>query len=646
MCGLAGVWRSAGSNMERLETSIQAMTQTLRHRGPDDHGIWADPQRGIAFGFRRLAIVDLSSNGHQPMHSRNGRFTLVFNGEVYNHRELAAELRRLGHTFRGHSDTEVILAAFEQWGVEAAVHRFVGMYAMAVWDVERRSLCLLRDRLGIKPLFVYQGGGAVAFASELKAIMALPEFSAEIDVDALGMYFRYMYVPAPHSIFRGVRKLLPGHLLEIRSPQHDLPSSRAYWSLEEIARRGIFNGLDGEDHELVDLLESSLIDAVKLRMRADVPLGAFLSGGVDSSTIVALMQETSPRPVRTFTIGFDVARHNEMSYAAAVARHLGTDHQDIHFSGVDALDLVPTLVDVFDEPLANPSSLPTYMLCHATRQEVTVALTGDGGDETFAGYNRYLYGKRAIGRASKLPIRSRQMAAAGLSYLRPDTWDRIHYGVAALFRLSGQRLVGEKIHKIAHLLRASTPPEMYRSLVSAWQEPPVAGGQHVQPHGMATLDDASIPLLERMMLTDQLGYLPDDLLAKVDRTSMAVGLEVRVPILDHRIVELSWRLPQRTKIRDGETKWALRQILERRVPRDLFDRPKVGFSVPLADWLRGPLRHWAEERLDTARLTQTPFLDVLRVREAWRQFLAGRSNQQLAIWTVVMFEAWRERWMT
>lgn len=645
MCGIAGIWRPPVSTEAHLMSLVETMATVMHHRGPDDSGVWADSEYGVAFGFRRLATIDLSPNGHQPMKSRSGRYILVFNGEVYNHVELASELRKHGHVFRGHSDTEVILAAFEQWGVETAVRRFIGMFAMAVWDGERRSLLLLRDRLGIKPIFVYQGTGGVAFASELKAIATIPDFHPEVDLEALGMYFRYMYVPAPRSIYRGVIKLLPGHLLEISTPLGSLPQSRAYWSVEDVARQGSSNRIEGDDDELVNVLESELTEAIRLCMRADVPLGAFLSGGIDSSTVVALMQDVASRPIRTFTIGFDAAEHDESSDAAAIARHLGTEHQEIRFGGDDALALVPTLVDVFDEPLANPSALPTYLLCHATRKEVTVALSGDGGDELFAGYNRYAYGSRVIGRVSRLPKRARQLAAAGLASLRPGTWDKLHGGVTSLFRLPSERLAGEKVHKLAHLLQAPTSSDMYRSLVSAWQEPPVAGEQGEDSRSAAILDDVSLTLLDRMMLTDQQGYLADDLLAKVDRTSMAVSLEVRVPVLDHRLVELSWRLPHRAKLRDGTTKWILRQILERRMPREAFDGPKVGFTVPLADWLRGPLRRWVEERLDSVRLARTPGLDVPGIQETWNLFLAGKSNDQLAIWTVVMFEAWRERWL-
>jgi asparagine synthase (glutamine-hydrolysing) len=632
--------------MEELTGAADAMSRAISHRGPDDAGRWADPTNGIAFGFRRLAIIDLSEHGHQPMVSRSGRFTVVFNGEIYNHPELSAELGGLGHRFRGHSDTEVALAAFEEWGVEESMARFIGMFAMGIWDAERRSLWLVRDRLGIKPLFVYSRSGLIAFASELKSLVALPDFTPEIDIASAAAYFRYLYVPAPMSIYRGVSKLLPGHLLELRAADRTLPDSRAYWSAAEVARQGHSTPFEGDDADAVNAVESTLLDAVRLRLRADVPVGAFLSGGVDSSTVVALMQEVSSRPARTFTIGFDVGEHDESAEASAVARHLGTDHREIHLSGSDALELVSGIPDIFDEPLADPSQLPTYLICRAARQEVTVALSGDGGDELFAGYNRYAYGSRVIERATRIPRSARQLVGRGLTSVRPDRWDRLYGGAASIMRKPGQRLVGEKVHKLGNLLREPTEAAMYRSLVSAWKVPPVRDLENGESGVPGLPDEPSLSLVERMMLTDQQRYLPDDLLAKVDRTSMAVSLEVRVPILDHRVVELSWHLPQHVKLRNGQGKWVLRQVLYRRVPRALVDRPKVGFSVPLGDWLRGPLRGWAEDRLAPSRLAELPWLDGKRVRDTWDGFLARRNNDHLEIWTILMFEAWRERWIS
>lgn len=602
------------------------------------------PSSGLAFGFRRLAIIDLSEHGHQPMRSRSGRFQVVFNGEIFNFAELASELSECGHTFRGHSDTEVALAAFEQWGIANAVTRFIGMFAMAIWDTERESLTLLRDRLGLKPLFVYENDGVVAFASELKALSAAPGFRKEIDVEALAQYFRHLYVPAPRSIFRNVRKLLPGHLLEIQSPTEKLPESKAYWSLQDKALSGRVNPFAGGDEEAVDALDAALVDAVRIRMRADVPVGAFLSGGVDSSLVVALMQEVSETPVRTFTVGFDSGAHDESSEAAQIAQHLGTAHHRLHLGATDALDIIPDLPEIYDEPLGNPSQLPTYLICRAARQQVTVALSGDGGDELFAGYNRYSYGSRIISRVSRFPKAPRQLVAAGLTSISTTGWDSLQGAASSLLRFPPQRLAGEKAHKLGHLLRAPDAAGMYRSLVSAWQSPPVRSSSGHDPRTDEVLGHPSLSMLESWMLADQLGYLADNSLTKVDRASMAVGLELRAPILDHRVVELSWRLSEDQKLRNGQGKWALRQVLHRRVPRELIDRPKVGLSVPLAEWLRGPLRSWADDCLDPAKLAEVPALEPGRIRTVWKQFLSGSSNDYLALWTVLMFQAWRERW--
>lgn len=642
MCGIAGFWQGPRrASGEELTSIVDAMSRTMDHRGPDDSGAWSDPAAGIAFGFRRLAIVDLSEHGHQPMRSRSDRFRLVFNGEVYNHIEIAEELRTRGHTFDGHSDTAVILAAFEEWGIEAALPRFVGMFAMAVWDTHARTLTLIRDRLGIKPLYVYQKDGVVAFASELKAVAQLPVFDRAVDPDAVEAYFRYMYVPAPHTIYRHARKLLPGHTLTIADPSADLPPSVPFWSLQEIARASAAHPFAGGDREATDLLEELLLDAVRLRLRADVPVGAFLSGGIDSSTVVALMQEVASRPVQTFTIAFDVAAHDESAEAEAIASHLGTDHHTIAFSGDDAQGVIPLLPAMFDEPHADPSQLPTYLICHAARQRVTVAISGDGGDELFAGYNRYSHGSTLMSRLMRAPVAPRRLLGMAMTRVPPSTWDRAQQLVR---RGRGHRLFGQKAHKFGRLMQEESTAGMYRSLMSAWSQPPVAAVATQTDRMTSIFTRESLSLLDRMMLTDQLVYLPDDLLAKVDRTSMAVSLEVRVPILDHRVVELSWRLPERMKLREGTGKWILREVLARRVPRPLFERPKMGFTVPLAEWLRGPLRSWASDLLSAERLGQSQHLDVPRIQRAWNAFLRRETDDHLQIWTVLMFEAWREQW--
>ena len=645
MCGLAGIFTAEARAPDELARGVARMSAALAHRGPDDAGAWANAEAGIALGFRRLAIVDLSAEGHQPMRSAGGRFVIAFNGEVYNHVELRRELEQGGARFRGHSDTEVMLAAFERWGVEAAVRRFVGMFAIALWDARERRLHLVRDRLGIKPLYVCRAPGRVLFASELKALHAAPGFAPEVDREALTLFLRYLYVPGPRSIFRGVTQLPPGTVLTIDDPRAPLPAPVPFWSAEEAATRGMEQPFEGGDGEAVDEVERVLGDAVALRMRADVPLGAFLSGGVDSSAVVALMQARSARPVRTFTIGFDAPEHDESAHAARVARHLGTEHTSVVLTGADALGIVPDLPRLFDEPLADPSQIPTFLVSRIARRHVTVALSGDGGDELFAGYNRYLSGERALARAARIPASVRHLIAGGVERVPPAAWDR---AASALLRARAPRLAGDKAHKLAALLRAPGAAAMYRSLLSQWECPArlVIGG--AEPAGVVErVMEGAGPLLpmERMMLADQVGYLPDDLLAKVDRASMAVGLEARVPVLDHRVVELAWRLPRRLRVRGGEGKWVLRQVLWRHVPRALVDRPKTGFSVPVDAWLRGPLRAWASDLLSPASIRRGGLLEPAPVAAAWRDFLAGRGRGGLAIWAVLMFQAWHAYWL-
>ena len=646
MCGLAGFLSSKIRNSEEMQRITSRMTDAIAHRGPDDSGVWVDPAAGIALGFRRLAIVDLSANGHQPMRSTTGRYYLIFNGEVYNHSRLRGDLESLGFRFRGHSDTEVILAAFERWGIESAVRRFIGMFAMAVWDSERRELSLIRDRLGIKPMFVYQRGGLVSFGSEVKALISGPEFDRTLDTTALTSYLRYLYVPAPQSIFRHVVKLAPGHILTIVDPTKPLPESVPFWSAETAAKDGHLNQFSGGDDEAVAELEGLLTDAVRLRMQADVPLGALLSGGIDSSTVVALMQTSADRPIKTFTIGFDHQDFDEASHARAVAAHLGTDHTELYLSGDDAMSLIPRLPEMFDEPLADPSQIPTFLVCELARRSVTVALTGDGGDELFGGYNRYIQGERLISRFRRWPVVLRKASASSLTSISPRAWNGMRDTLKPVFSTAGDtRLLGEKVHKLGGLLRQQSTDAMYRSLLSAWQEPEelVLHGLPNESSDGALHGDSKLDLMERMMLADQTSYLPDDLLAKVDRASMAVSLEARVPILDHRVVEFSWRLPRRFKVRDGRGKWILREILYKHVPAALVDREKMGFSIPLAKWLSGPLRSWAGDLLVSHDSGE--FLRRLPVQREWDRFLAGNSSNSAGLWAVVMFRAWQDRWL-
>ena len=649
MCGLAGIFTARGLSQEALRSAVTRMAAPIAHRGPDDSGAWLDAENGIALGFRRLAIIDLSEQGHQPMLSASGRYVMTFNGEVYNHAELRRELETARHHFRGHSDSEVILAGFERWGIDIAVRRFVGMFAIALWDCELRQLHLIRDRLGIKPLFVFHRPGIVLFGSELKALVAGPGFERALDPAALTAYLRYLYVPAPRTIYRNVFKLLPGHILTVGDVTRTLAASRPYWSVEEVAQRGSTTPFTGTDTEAISQGEQLLLESTRLRMQADVPLGAFLSGGIDSSTIVALMQVSAHQPVKTFTIGFDVGEHNEAPHAARVAKHLGTEHTELMVTADDALNLVPRLPEMFDEPLADPSQLPTFLVSQMARREVTVALSGDGGDEVFGGYNRYTYGERVLRRTLRTPALVRRLVAAGIDRLSPDSWDKVARATSSVLpKTLRHRLPGEKLHKISRLLRADTPADMYRSLLSAWQEPEtlvVGAGRLSGVLDRVMGDGAKLSLVDQMMLVDQVGYLADDLLAKVDRASMAVSLEVRVPILDHRVVEFAWQLPRAMKIRNGQGKWLLRQILYRYVPPALVDRPKVGFSVPIDSWLRGALRPWGDDLLASGQLDRSDVLRPDRVREAWRRFQSGRGGTGLGLWAVLVFRAWEEHWL-
>ena len=643
MCGLAGILTT---RHVEVEASVAGMAGTLVHRGPDDSGTWCDTSAGVALAFRRLAILDLSERGHQPMASPSGRFMLVFNGEIYNCGEIRDELRARGFSFEGHSDTEVIAASFEAWGIARTLPRFNGMFAIAAWDREDRSLTLIRDRLGIKPLFVYHEPGLVMFASELKALRMGPSFDDEIDRDALASYLRHLYVPAPASIFTRVRKLLPGHSLTVRDPDTSLPEPSPFWSLMDLASSGR-SEFHGSDDEAVDELDRLLKDSVRYRMLSDVPVGALLSGGIDSSSVVSMMRALGHGAVRTYTVGFDAAEHDEARHAREIADHLSTVHTEIRVSGEDALAVVPQLPELFDEPLADPSQIPTYLVSRLAREEVTVALSGDGGDEVFLGYNRYRLAERLLPRLSATP---RGLRLAGSLML-----DRLPVGVSSstlrfAARVGGpeelSRLSGEKAFKLRNILASESDADMYAALMSAWTDAAsvVRGGHPVQSRIKTILETPDLPLLDRMRLFDQVEYLPDDLLAKVDRASMAVSLEVRVPLLDHRILEFAWTLPPGLLRREGKGKWILRQVLKRYVPEALFERPKVGFTVPVAAWLRGPLRELTQDLVLGNALVNDAFLRPEPVAAAWKQLHRGEDAVALQLWTVLMFQMWRARW--
>jgi asparagine synthase (glutamine-hydrolysing) len=643
MCGIAGFLADPAhrSSPDQLKAIADAMDLSLEHRGPDGHDVWIDADAGAVLVHRRLAIVDLSPAGHQPMHSADGRYVISYNGEVYSHLAIRADIEATGHTFRGHSDTEVILEAVARYGVAATAARLIGMFAFAIWDKNDRTLTLVRDRLGIKPVYWTQVDGLFAFASELKALRQHPGWTPRIKPEAVASFMRHNYIPAPHTIYQGVFKLEPGTILTL--PWGGEPRQEKFWDAKKIAIDGIRNPLKESDGALTDRLEALLIDAVGKRMMADVPLGAFLSGGIDSSTVVALMKAANSGQVKTFSIGFEQSAFNEAHHAAAIARHLGTDHTELMVTSREALDVVPRLADMFDEPFADSSQIPTYLVSAMTRKHVTVALSGDGGDELFAGYNRYQLTSRSWRLLSLMPGFARDAVASALTSQATERWDQL---AARLPRNLAPPQFGDKVHKAASVLSLNDADALYRRLVSHWEPGKLMPGV-TETHG--TLWDPSIrtdfpDLLDRMQFLDLVTYLPDDILTKVDRCSMAIALEARVPLLDHRVVELAWRLPHSAKIRGGVTKWLLRQVLYRHVPRELVERPKMGFGVPLAEWLRGPLRDWAENLLSEKRLAETELFDVALIRRYWSEHLSGTRNWQYLLWDLLMFENWRERW--
>jgi asparagine synthase (glutamine-hydrolysing) len=615
------------------------MADILTHRGPDDCGVWTDPTHPFTLGHQRLAILDVSPEGHQPMLSASARYVIAYNGEVYNHLDLRRELGAVA--WRGHSDTETILAAVERWGVEVAVERFVGMFAIALWDREREELWLIRDRLGIKPLYYGWAAEGLLFGSELSALRAHSSFKPAIDRKALELLLRYNSIPSPHTIYQDTYKVRPGTMLQIRAARPDAVEEIVYWSAGDVALTGQEESFSGRVEEAVEQLEVLLREAVGMRMLSDVPLGAFLSGGVDSSTVVALMQAQSDRPVKTFSIGSPDAGFDEAAHAREVARHLGTDHTELYVTPEDALAVVPRLATMYDEPFADSSQIPTFLVSQLARREVTVALSGDGGDELFAGYNRHVWAGRVWNAVRVMPQPMRRLVARALTGVAPDTYDRGFARVDGLLPgLLQHRMPGYKIHKLAGSILATTPMELYDRLASQWLDPSavlIGGGQGgLNGHVASGLDDFA----SQMMLLDMQRYLPDDILTKVDRASMAVSLEARVPILDHRVVEFAWRLPLNLKIRDGQSKWVLRQVLYRHVPRQLIERPKMGFGIPLGRWLRGPLREWAEDLLGEKRLREEGFFRPGPIRKTWRQHLAGTHAWEHQLWTVLMFQQW------
>ncbi len=629
MCGLAGF---LDRNVDRSgEDVLVAMANRIAHRGPDDSGIWLDAEAGVGFCHRRLSIVDLSAAGHQPMRSPRGRYHFVWNGEIYNHLALRRVLESEGEApvWRGHSDTETLLACFENWGVVETLKQAVGMFSMALWDIKEQTLTLARDRMGEKPLYYGWSNGVFLFGSELKALKVHPRFAAEINRDALGDVLRRQYISGSKSIYRGIEKVPPGAIVTV-SLQRQEPSISAYWSVSDAALLGKNIPFRGDDGEAIDALEGLLSDAIALQMVADVPVGAFLSGGIDSSVIVALMQKQASRPIRTFTIGFEEDAFNEAPYAAEVARHLGTEHTEVQISSRDALDVIPLLPQLYDEPLADISQVPTYLVSKLARSQVTVSLSGDAGDELFGGYNTYGMAERFFKLNHSLPLPLRQFLAMGSEAAAP------------LAGALGQGKLARQMRLASSVISARDAHETTERLLGHWagQAVPVFGLSTTQHSAHDAFDGMALSDLESMMARDMVGYLPDDILVKVDRASMGVSLESRVPMLDHRIVEFALSLPMHLRRREGVGKWILREVLYRHVPKAMVERPKKGFGVPLAHWLRGPLREWAGDLLNPHALKQDGLFDAAPIAQAWQQHCAGSSDRHNDLWPVLVATQW------
>jgi asparagine synthase (glutamine-hydrolysing) len=643
MCGIAGVFDSIGSS--QIGPITGAMTATLAHRGPDANGLWIDAEAGIALGHRRLSIVDLTQAGAQPMASANGRWLTVYNGELYNTEDLRGEIAAAGHrvNWRGHSDTEVILEAVTKWGVLEAVKRFNGIFALALWDRHERRLWLIRDRIGVKPLYWAKlSNGGIVFASELRALRAHPGFDATINPPAVAAYLRSACIQGPLTIYRKAWKIPPAHILSIAAQAE--PKTFCYWNLGEIAAAGQRDLDNRSDVELTDHLEDLLTDAVGRQMLADVPLGAFLSGGIDSSTVVALMQKQSSRPIRTFSIGFREENFNEATHAKKVAAHLGTDHTELIVDPVSALAVIGRLPDIYDEPFADSSQIPTFLVSELARRDVTVALSGDGGDECFAGYVRHHWIDRLSRLTALVPTSVLGGTGSALRALSPEVWDSF---LSPLPQRLLPRHAGDKIHKAAAILALGNTESMYRGAIAQWPDPHAAMPGVAEPKGIWDEEGAAQKLpdrVARLRYFDMMHYLPDDILTKVDRASMAVSLEARVPLLDHRVVEYAWRLPRSQLGGSRNGKLILRRILHRHVPAAVVERPKMGFAVPIGDWIRGPLLEWASDLLSEQSLRSTGMFDSGLIRTRFREHLEGRRNWQSALWTMLMFQAWHRRW--
>jgi asparagine synthase (glutamine-hydrolysing) len=650
MCGLTGFLIHPNSMPEQtVDSIIRESAKSLAHRGPDSIGLWCGENNSIAMGHRRLSIIDLSETGGQPMHSTCGRYVMVFNGEIYNFLELRKQLSSEGVEFGGHSDTRVLIEGISKWGIEKTIKKTIGMFAFAVWDKKNKSLYLCRDRLGEKPLYYGWYKGVFMFASELKAFKAWPGFKPELDIEALTDFFQYSYVPSPSCIFKGFRKLMPGSFSKVNlNSEGKLPDVNPYWSLQEVVEYGEQNPIiDLNENELVNELEIRVKSAVKSCMVSDVPIGAFLSGGIDSSLVVALMQEQSINPIKTFSMGFSEDGYDESIQARAVAQHLKTEHTEMIVSSEDAMATIPLLPDIYDEPFADSSQIPTFLVAKLAGRNVKVALSGDGADELFAGYNRHVLSQKLSSGKYKIPKNIRKIAGNMLLGVSAEKWDTIYNSLARYIPANYQlRLAGEKIHKFGRVLNVNNGDELYQALTSTWLNSDIVINQNkkTMDHKVNGVLD-NLGLTKMMLYNDTIKYLPDDILVKVDRACMAVSLESRIPFLDHRLIEYAWKIPLNNKVRNNQGKYLLRQVLYKHVPRELVDRPKMGFGIPLESWLRGPLKTWAEELLDSRKLKEQGLLNHTIIKQKWDEHQSGRHNWHHQLWNVIMFQAWHKRWI-
>ncbi|WP_300464793.1 asparagine synthase (glutamine-hydrolyzing) [Desulfobacula sp.] len=645
MCGIAG-FVSSKMMRDGFRRVLEKMADAVAHRGPDNRDVWFDPEAGVGLAHRRLSIIDLSPEGHQPMTSHSGRFVITYNGEIYNFKAVKKDLSDQEVQWRGDSDTEVLLAAVENWGVRNALEKVTGMFSFALWDRKERLLFLARDRLGEKPLYYGWQGKTFLFGSELKTLKRHPDWEGTINRNSLALYLRYNYIPAPYSIYHHIYKLTPGSYVKISVDCRpgECPVPQIYWDAEKMVANSRAQLFSGSESEAIDSLDRLLRKSIRNKMISDVSLGAFLSGGIDSSTIVAMMQAESTKPVKTFSIGFNEAGYDEAPHAKRVAAHLGTDHTELYVSSRQAMDVIPKLPLIYDEPFSDSSQIPTFLVSEMARQYVTVALSGDGGDELFGGYNRYSQGRVLEKIMTRLPVSMRRFIASLLCLPSPMQWDRF-FSILPFSPKEAEQRPGDKLHKLAEVLAVTSTEQIYHTLVSHWKKPSDIVLTAIEPKTVLTDRGLNIDLLdltEQMMYFDLISYLPDDILCKVDRAAMAVSLETRVPFLDHEIVAFAWRLPLSMKLQNGKGKWILQQVLHRYVPERLMDRPKMGFAVPIDSWLRGPLRGWADGLLDKSRLKDDGFFEPGQIHQKWADHLSGKRNWQYDLWDVLMFQAWLE----